>query len=52
MKLPTKAELKAGQDRRVKLQTHHLSYFLGKIFFGDEWFLKCLFISQHLVCYS
>ena len=30
--LATKAELKAKQDKIVKLQTRDLSYFLGKIF--------------------
>ena len=34
--LGTKVELKAEQDKIVKLQTHDLSYFLGKIFFGDD----------------
>ena len=34
--LATKAELKAEQDKIVKLQTHDLSYFLGKNFFGDD----------------
>ena len=34
--LGTKVKLKAEQDKIVKLQTHDLSYFLGKIFFGDD----------------
>ena len=34
--LATKAGLKAEQDKTVKLQTHELSYFLGKNFFGDD----------------
>ena len=34
--LATKVELKAEQDEIVKLETHDLSYLLGKIFFGDD----------------
>ena len=34
--LEIKAESNAGQDKIVKLQTHNLSYFLGKILFGDN----------------
>ena len=34
--LATKAELKADQDKTVKLETNDLNYFLGKIFFGDD----------------
>ena len=34
--LATKAELKPEQDKILKLQTHDLSYFLGKNFFGDD----------------
>ena len=29
---------KAEQDKIVKLKTHDLSYFLGKMFFRDEGF--------------
>ena len=36
--LVTKAELKAEQDKIVKLQTHDLSCFLGKNIFGDDGF--------------
>ena len=43
--LPTKAELKAEQDELVKLQTHNLSYFLGKKFFDDDGFQN-LFVYQ------
>ena len=32
-KLASKAELKAEQDKIVKLETYNLSYFLGKFFF-------------------
>ena len=34
--LATKAELKADQDKIVKLETNDLNYFLGKNFFGDD----------------
>ena len=34
--LATKAELKTEKDKIVKLETHDLSYFLGKTFFGDD----------------
>ena len=34
--LATKAELKTEKDKIVKLETHDLSYFLGKKFFGDD----------------
>ena len=34
--LATEAELKAQQDKIVKLQTHDLSYFLDNNFFGDD----------------
>ena len=34
--LATKAELKAEPDKIVKLETHDSSYFLVKIFFGDD----------------
>ena len=46
-KLATKAELKAEQDKIVKLETHDLSYFLGKIFlfFGYDGFQN-LFVYQ------
>ena len=45
--LATKAELKSQQDKIVKLQIYDLSYFLGKIFFGDDGSQKYLVISQH-----
>ena len=41
----TKEELKVEQDKIVKLQIHDLSYFLGKIFFGDNNFQN-MFIFQ------
>ena len=34
-KLATKAELKAEQDKIVKLETYELSHFLGKNLYGD-----------------
>ena len=34
--LATRAELKAEQDKIVKLQTHDLSYFLGKTCFDND----------------
>ena len=40
-----KAELKAEQDKMVKLQSHLLSYFLGKIFSGDVGFQN-MFVYQ------
>ena len=45
--LGTKAELKAEQDKIVKLQIHSLSYFLGKNFYVMMVFRICLFIGQH-----
>ena len=33
--LATKAVLKAEENKIVKLETHDLSYFLGKNVFGD-----------------
>ena len=36
--LATKAELKAEQDKVVKLQTHDLSFLFGKNFFGNDGF--------------
>ena len=39
---PAKAELKAEQDKIVKLETHGLSYFLDKKFFGDDGSQICL----------
>ena len=50
--LRTKAELKAWQDKTVNLKTCDLSYFFCKIFLSDNGLKLCLFISQHLVCYS
>ena len=46
--LATKAELKAKQDKIVKLQTRDLSYFLGKIFLVMIIFKIWLFINQQL----
>ena len=37
--LAMKAGLKVEQDKIVKLQTHNLSYFLGKNVFCDDGFL-------------
>ena len=34
--LAAMAELKAEEDKIVKLETHGLSYFLGKKFLGDD----------------
>ena len=48
--LATKAELKAEQDKIVKLETHDLSYFLGKNFLVMIVLKICLFINQHLIC--
>ena len=36
--IATKAELKAEQDKTIKLQTYDLSYFLGRNSFGDNSF--------------
>ena len=46
--LGTKVELKAEQDKIVKLQTHDLSYFLGKIFFGDDGSQNMIFYQPKL----
>ena len=35
-KLATKAELKAEQDKRVKLQTYDLSLFIGQSYFVSD----------------
>ena len=43
--LAKKAELEAEQDKIVKLQTHDLSYFLDRIFFGDDCFQN-MFVYQ------
>ena len=43
--LATKVELKAEQDKIVKLETHDLSYFLGKNFLGDDSFQN-MFVYQ------
>ena len=40
-----KAELKAEQDKTVKLQKHDLSFFLGKNLFGDNGFQN-MFVYQ------
>ena len=47
--LATKVELKAEQDKIVKLETHDLSYLLGKIFLVMMVLKICLFINQSLV---
>ena len=47
----TKTELKAEQDKRVKIQTHDLNYFLGKTLLVMIILSICLFMSQHLVRY-
>ena len=36
--IATKAELKAEQDKIIKLQKYDLSYFLGRNSFGDDGF--------------
>ena len=46
--LATKPELKAEQDKMVKLQT----FFLCKTFFSEDDTQNMLFISQTLVRYS
>ena len=46
--LATKPELKAEQDKMVKLRT----FFLCKTFFSEDDTQNMLFISQNLVCYS
>ena len=43
----TKAELKAEQDKIVKLQSHLLSYFLGKNFCDDVGFQN-VFLSTNI----
>ena len=43
--LGANAELKAAQDNIVKLQTHVLSYFLGKTFVGDDG-IQNMFVYQ------
>ena len=40
-----KAEIKVVQDKIVKLQTHDLSFFLGKFLFGDDGF-QDIFVYQ------
>ena len=50
--LATKTELKAEQDKIVKLKTYELSYFLGNFFTGLMVLKKVLFINQHVVRYS
>ena len=47
--LVTKAELKAEQDKTMKLQTYDLSYFRGKNLFVMIVFIIYLFINQHLI---
>ena len=36
-KLAAKAELKAEQDKLVKLQTYDLSLFIGQSYFNNSW---------------
>ena len=43
--LATKPELKAEQDKIVKLQMHNLNYFLGKSYLVMTVLKICLFIS-------
>ena len=43
--LATKAELKAAQDKTVKMKTHDLSYLIDKRFFGDDDFQN-IFVYQ------
>ena len=43
--LATKAELKAEQDKIVKLETLDLNFFLAKYFFGDDGF-RNMFVYQ------
>ena len=43
--LATKAELKAEQDKIVKLETHDLSYFVGENFFRGDGFQN-MFVYQ------
>ena len=50
--LVTKVELKAKQDKIVKLETHDLIYFLDKSVLVMMVFKICLFINQHLIHYS
>ena len=50
--LATEAELKAEQDKIVKLETYDLSFFLDKIFLVIMVLKKCLFVSQHLIGYN
>ena len=51
-KLATKAELKAKQDKIVKLQAFDSSNFHDKNFFTDEGIQNIFFIKQHLICQS
>ena len=44
--LATKVELKAEQDKIINLETHDLSYFLGKVFFLVMMVLKICFFYQ------
>lgn len=43
--LATGTELKAEKDKIVKLKTHDLSYFLGRVVFGDDGF-QYIFVYQ------
>ena len=45
----TKAELKAEQDKILKLQAFDSSYFHDKFFLVMMVFKICLFINQHLI---
>ena len=47
--LAIKSELKAEQDKMVKLQTYHLSYLLVITFFVMMVFKICLLIIQNLL---
>ena len=44
--LTTKAELNVEQDEIIKFETHDLSYFLGKTFFGNDG-SQNMFFYQH-----
>ena len=43
--LATKAELKADQNKMLKLQTLDLIYFCGKFYFGNDGF-QSMFVYQ------
>ena len=47
--LAIKAELKAEQDKIVKLEAFYSSCFHDKKCFGDDCFQNMFFVSQHLI---